>query len=58
MEEKNIQAHKDYLKGMKCKDLAEKYGVSVNTIKSWKQLTHLKITSNKKSHTDATSINF
>ncbi|GJJ26556.1 hypothetical protein HUW30_11810 [Bacillus velezensis] len=58
MAKKYIQAHKDYLKGMKYKDLAEKYGVSVNTIKSWKQLTHLKTTSNKKSHTDATSINF
>ncbi|MCY7785279.1 phage terminase small subunit [Bacillus inaquosorum] len=34
---KHIQAYKDYVKGMKYKDLAEKYGVSVNTIKSWKQ---------------------
>jgi uncharacterized protein YjcR len=25
----------DYLQGMKYKDLAEKYGVSINTIKSW-----------------------
>ncbi|MFT4430783.1 phage terminase small subunit [Bacillus velezensis] len=37
MAEKQIQAYKDYVKGMKYKDLAEKYGVSVNTIKSWKQ---------------------
>ncbi|MGM0947877.1 MAG: phage terminase small subunit [Bacillota bacterium] len=37
MVEKHIQAYKDYLKGMKYKELAEKYGVSVNTIKSWKQ---------------------
>ncbi|WP_438421634.1 phage terminase small subunit [Bacillus siamensis] len=37
MTEKHIQAYKDYAKGMKYKDLAEKYGVSVNTIKSWKQ---------------------
>lgn len=29
------QAKQDYLKGMKYKDLAEKYNVSVNTIKSW-----------------------
>ncbi|MEC1599814.1 phage terminase small subunit [Bacillus spizizenii] len=36
MIEKHIKAYKDYLKGMKYKDLAEKYGVSVNTIKSWK----------------------
>ena len=27
----------DYLNGMKYKDLAEKYGVSINTVKSWKQ---------------------
>lgn len=31
------QAKEDYLKGMKYKDLAEKYGVTINTIKSWKQ---------------------
>ncbi|MEK4692449.1 phage terminase small subunit [Bacillus sp. FSL W8-1202] len=37
MPEKHIQAYKDYVKGMKYKDLAEKYGVSMNTIKSWKQ---------------------
>ncbi|MCY8567413.1 phage terminase small subunit [Bacillus haynesii] len=37
MAEKHIQAQKDYIKGMKYKDLAEKYGVSVNTIKSWKR---------------------
>ncbi|MCY8484298.1 phage terminase small subunit [Bacillus atrophaeus] len=37
MIEKHIQAYKDYPKGMKYKDLAEKYEVSVNTIKSWKQ---------------------
>lgn len=37
MESKRIQAEKDYVKGMKYKDLAEKYGVSINTIKSWKK---------------------
>ncbi|MEK4704947.1 phage terminase small subunit [Bacillus sp. FSL H8-0512] len=37
MESKHIQAQKDYIKGMKYKDLAEKYGVSINTIKSWKK---------------------
>ncbi|MCI3983869.1 phage terminase small subunit [Bacillus vallismortis] len=37
MAEKHIQAYKDYVKGLKYKDLAEKYEVSVNTIKSWKQ---------------------
>lgn len=29
------QAKKDYLKGMKYKDIAEKYEVSINTVKSW-----------------------
>ncbi|PRR70905.1 phage terminase small subunit [Clostridium thermopalmarium] len=29
------QAKQDYLKGMKYKELAEKYEVSINTIKSW-----------------------
>ncbi|MGV6982417.1 phage terminase small subunit [Bacillus pumilus] len=37
MESQHIQAEKDYVKGMKYKDLAEKYGVSINTIKSWKK---------------------
>ena len=27
---------KDYLSGMKYKDIAEKYGMSLNTVKSWK----------------------
>ncbi|WP_076645595.1 terminase small subunit [Latilactobacillus sakei] len=31
------EAKKDYLSGMKYKDIAEKYGVSINTVKSWKQ---------------------
>ncbi|MEN3132935.1 P27 family phage terminase small subunit [Bacillus albus] len=30
-------AHDDYLSGMKYKDIAEKYDVSINTIKSWKR---------------------
>ena len=29
------QAYKDYKKGMKYKEIAEKYSVSVNTVKSW-----------------------
>lgn len=29
-------AEKDYLAGMKYKDIATKYGVSINTVKSWK----------------------
>lgn len=31
------QAFNDYLRGLKYKELAEKYEVSVNTIKSWKR---------------------
>ncbi|MBU5486486.1 terminase small subunit [Clostridium sp. MSJ-11] len=30
-------AEKDYMDGMKYKDIAEKYNVSLNTVKSWKQ---------------------
>jgi uncharacterized protein YjcR len=37
MAEKCIQAEKDYKKGMKYKEIAEKYNVSINTVKSWKQ---------------------
>lgn len=36
MAEKYVQAEKDYVKGMKYKDIAEKYRVSLNTVKSWK----------------------
>lgn len=31
------EAKKDYLSGMKYKDIAEKYEVSINTVKSWQQ---------------------
>lgn len=37
MVEKYVQAEKDYVKGMKYKDIAEKYQVSLNTVKSWKK---------------------
>ena len=30
-------AYKDYLAGMKYKDIAEKYKVSINTVKSWQK---------------------
>ena len=33
---KQEQAEKDYLSGMKYKDIASKYDVSINTVKSWK----------------------
>lgn len=33
---KNELAEKDYMNGMKYKDIAEKYSVSINTVKSWK----------------------
>lgn len=35
--DKRNQAEQDYLLGMKYKDIAEKYDVSINTVKSWKQ---------------------
>ena len=31
------QAENDYMTGMKYKDIALKYGVSINTVKSWKK---------------------
>ncbi len=30
------QAEADYMSGMKYKEIAEKYGVTINTVKSWK----------------------
>lgn len=36
MEEIHKQAERDYQQGLKYKDIAEKYGVSINTVKSWK----------------------
>ena len=30
-------AYEDYKAGMKRKDIAQKYNVSINTVKSWKQ---------------------
>jgi len=35
--DKREKAQRDYLAGMKYKDITEKYGVSINTVKSWKQ---------------------
>lgn len=35
--EKWKYARKDYIHGMKYKDIASKYGVSINTVKSWKK---------------------
>lgn len=37
MAEMHKTAEQDYLQGMKYKEIAEKYGVSLNTVKSWKQ---------------------
>ncbi|MBT2680038.1 hypothetical protein J7E38_13570 [Bacillus sp. ISL-35] len=37
MAEKYVLAEKDYMKGMKYKDIADKYEVSLNTVKSWKK---------------------
>lgn len=35
--ENHEKAEKDYMAGMKYKDIAEKHGVSINTVKSWKK---------------------
>ncbi|MFL2071173.1 phage terminase small subunit [Marinilactibacillus psychrotolerans] len=37
MADRQEQAEQDYLSGMKYKEIAEKYEVSINTVKSWKQ---------------------
>lgn len=37
MAENYIDAENDYMLGMKYKDIADKYGVTINTVKSWKQ---------------------
>ncbi|MBA1394727.1 hypothetical protein EQ500_12780, partial [Lactobacillus sp. XV13L] len=34
--ERRIAAEHDYVLGMKYKDIAEKYSVSINTVRSWK----------------------
>lgn len=36
-EKKYILAEADYIAGMKYKDIAAKYGVTINTVKSWKK---------------------
>jgi uncharacterized protein YjcR len=33
----HVLAEKDYMAGLKYKEIAEKYGVTLNTVKSWKQ---------------------
>lgn len=35
--EKHKLAEKDYVKGLKYKEIAEKHSISINTVKSWKQ---------------------
>lgn len=37
MVENYKKAEKDYMGGMKYKDIAEKYGTTINTVKSWKK---------------------
>jgi len=37
MAEAHKAAEQDYMNGMKYKDIADKYGVTLNTVKSWKQ---------------------
>lgn len=45
---KQKQAEEDYLSGMKYKDIADKYQVSINTVKSWKKRYGWQRTPNKK----------
>lgn len=48
VESKHEQAERDYLLGMKYKDIAEKYGVSINAVKKWKKVHWKNIIRNKK----------
>ncbi|MBN2980132.1 phage terminase small subunit [Cohnella algarum] len=58
MEAVHKSAEQDYLSGMKYKDIAKKYGVTINTVKSWKQRQGWNRTggahSNKSVHTKRT----
>lgn len=42
------KAYKDYISGMKYKDIADKYSVSINTVKSWKRRLNWQRNSNPK----------
>ncbi|MEJ1313658.1 terminase small subunit [Latilactobacillus sakei] len=48
MKREKMQTHKDYELGMKYKDIADKYDVSINTVKSWKQRNEWERGPNKK----------
>ncbi len=48
-DESRNDAKEDYLSGMKYKDIADKYDVSINTVKSWKQRNGWERGPNKKS---------
>ena len=43
-------AYIDYCKGMKYKEIAEKYGVTINTVKSWKTDTNGQKTGKRCAH--------
>lgn len=47
-DESRNDAKEDYLSGMKYKDIADKYDVSINTVKSWKQRNEWERGPNKK----------
>lgn len=47
----NELAYQDYLNGMKYKEIAEKYGVTINTVKSWKTRYKWSKDSKKSVHT-------
>lgn len=56
MAEKYELAEQDYKAGMKYKDIAEKYGVSLNTVKSWKTRKWGKDDDEKSVHTKSESV--
>ena len=54
--EKYQEAEKDYLKGIKYKEIAEKYNVSLHTVKSWKNRYWSKITPKRPKYKEPKSI--
>src|SRR5690554_6922120 len=54
MKENYELAYNDYKNGMKYKEIAEKYGVTLNTVKSWKTRKWNDIEDEKGVHTKTT----
>lgn len=56
VEQNYVLAEIDYIAGMKYKDIAEKYGVTINTVKSWKVRYNWKKDKSKSVHTKSKKV--